>query len=41
MTRELLRYWTKGEREYPLFFCQREAAETIIWLVEAPPAERG
>lgn len=26
VTRELLRYWAKGEREHPLFFCQREAA---------------
>ena len=23
-----------------LFFCQLEAAETIIWLTEAPPSER-
>ncbi|MEM4204656.1 MAG: DEAD/DEAH box helicase family protein, partial [Candidatus Methanomethylicaceae archaeon] len=23
-----------------MFFCQREAAETIIWLVEASPAEK-
>lgn len=28
---------TAGTR---LFFCQREAAETIIWLAEAPAAER-
>lgn len=40
VTRELLRHWTKGERERPLFFCQREAAETVIWLIEAPAAEK-
>lgn len=40
ITRELLKYWSNQERERRLFFCQREAAETIIWLVEAPPSER-
>ena len=36
-TDELLRYWHRPEREgvQRLFFCQREAAETIIFLVEA------
>ena len=34
-TAELLRYWTRGERERRLFFCQIEAAETAIYLTEA------
>lgn len=34
VTRELLRYWTRKEREPRLFFCQLEAVETIIYLVE-------
>ena len=40
ITRQLLNHWNRPERERKLFFCQREAAETIIWLVEAPPAEK-
>jgi len=40
VTRELLAYWSRPERERRLFFCQREAAETMIWLVEAPATER-
>jgi len=35
VTDELLKYWTRQERERRLFFCQREAAETIIFLTEA------
>jgi type III restriction enzyme len=37
MTDELLKYWSRDEREgkTKLFFCQREAAETIIFLKEA------
>ncbi|MGH2405814.1 MAG: BPTD_3080 family restriction endonuclease [bacterium] len=37
VTDELLRYWTRPEREglQRLFFCQREAAETVIFLSEA------
>ncbi len=36
-TDELLRYWQRPERQGArrLFFCQLEAAETIIFLVEA------
>ena len=34
VTRELLRHWTREDRERRLFFCQREAVETIIWLAE-------
>ena len=40
ITRRLLEHWNHPERERKLFFCQREAAETLIWLVEASPAER-
>lgn len=40
ITRQLLEYWNRPERERKLFFCQREAIETLIWLVESPPAER-
>lgn len=39
-TRRLLEYWSRDDRERKLFFCQREAIETLIWLVEASPAER-
>src|SRR5207249_870403 len=34
-TLELLREWTREGRQRPLFFAQREAAETIIFLTEA------
>lgn len=37
VTGELLAYWSRDERERRLFFCQREAAETIIFLTEARP----
>ena len=40
ITRELLRHWNNPDRERKLFFAQREAAETLIWLVEAPEAEK-
>jgi len=40
ITRQLLNHWNDPERERKLFFCQREAAETLIWLVEASPAEK-
>lgn len=33
-TRELLRHWCREDRERRLFFCQREAIETIIYLAE-------
>ena len=33
-TRQLLDYWNNPEREKPLFFCQIEAMETIIYLTE-------
>jgi len=37
VTRELLAHWEDdGQRQLPLFFCQLEAMETIIFLLEAP-----
>ena len=38
-TRELLDYWHSADRR-PLFFCQREAVETIVWLIESSAADR-
>ena len=35
VTGELLAYWNRPDRERRLFFCQREAIETVIFLVEA------
>lgn len=32
---ELLAYWTREGRKQPLFFAQREAGETIVFLTEA------
>lgn len=42
VTRRLLEHWwDEDERETrQFFFCQLEAAETLIWLREAPVAER-
>ncbi len=34
VTRQLLLHWNDSGREKLLFFCQREAVETIIWLTE-------
>ncbi|RIK57231.1 MAG: hypothetical protein DCC63_14720 [Nitrospira sp.] len=34
VTRELLRHWASEQRPRRLFFCQREAVETIIYLAE-------
>ena len=41
-TKRLLEHWRSPEREegQRLFFCQLEAAETLIWWTEAPAAER-
>lgn len=39
VTRDLLHHWN-GPLDRPLFFCQREAVETIIWLTETSVAER-
>ncbi len=41
ITKRLLEHWFDGnQREYPFFFCQLEAIETLIWLVEAPASEK-
>jgi len=42
ITRRLLEHWQNlEEREFRrFFFCQLEAMETLIWLVEAPAAEK-
>jgi len=39
VTRRLLEYWTDPGRDNPVLFCQLEAAETAIYLVEA--AQKG
>ncbi len=39
-TLDLLRHWTRPDRDRRLFFCQVEAAETAIWLVEGPQQDR-
>ena len=40
VTRELLRHWTREDKERRLFFCQREAVETIIYIAEIRRAEK-
>jgi len=42
ITRRLLAHWTEREAadERRLFFCQLEAAETLIYLTEAPAADK-
>ncbi len=40
ITKRLLEHWTDPERDQRFFFCQLEAVETLIWLTEAPAAER-
>ncbi len=42
ITRRLLEHWRDPDQREGrrLFFCQLEAIETLIWLTEAPPAER-
>jgi len=40
ITRQLLNHWRNPERERKLFFCQLEAVETLIWLIEGPAADR-
>lgn len=41
ITKRLLEHWHNSEeRDYPFFFCQLEAIETLIWLTESPPADR-
>lgn len=42
ITKRLLEYWRDPEEfeTRRFFFCQLEAVETLIWLIEAPAAER-
>ena len=40
VTKELLDYWKRPDRDRKLFFCQLEAIETLIWFVEASDAEK-
>ena len=40
VTRELLDYWKKLDRDKRLFFCQLEAIETLIWFIEAQETEK-
>jgi type III restriction enzyme len=41
ITKKLLEHWNdKTARTYQFFFCQLDAMETLIWLAEAPDAER-
>lgn len=41
VTRALLEHWWDGTaRQYPFYFCQLEAIETLIWLVESLPEYR-
>ena len=40
VTRELLRHWTREDKERRLFFCQREAVETIIYIAEIRQANK-
>ncbi|QEP42464.1 hypothetical protein D5085_04515 [Ectothiorhodospiraceae bacterium BW-2] len=39
ITRKLLEHWRDSDtpRQYPFYFCQLEAIETLIWWVEAQP----
>lgn len=36
-TQRLLLHWSDPWRERKLFFCQREAVETLIWLLSSAP----
>jgi type III restriction enzyme len=41
VTKQLIEHWRDTEaRTNRLFFCQLEAIETLIWLAEAPDAEK-
>jgi type III restriction enzyme len=42
ITKRLLQYWQDPEerQDRRFFFCQLEAIETLIWLTEAPEAEK-
>jgi type III restriction enzyme len=41
VTKALLAHWREdGARQYPFFWCQLDAIETLLWLAEAPDAEK-
>lgn len=42
ITKRLLKHWQDSEerKDRRFFFCQMEAIETLIWLTEAPEAEK-
>jgi type III restriction enzyme len=42
ISKRLLEYWRDREDGalQPFFFCQIEAIETLMWIVEAPPSEK-
>jgi type III restriction enzyme len=40
VTRQLLEYWKDPEKEPRLFFCQIEAIETLIWMLEGPAEDK-
>ncbi len=40
VTKQLLAYWARSDRPRRLFFCQREAVETVIYLTEILASRR-
>ena len=40
VTKELLRHWSAKDRKRRLFFCQLEAVETVIYLIEIVASNR-
>ena len=41
VTKKLLEHWNDVDaRQYQFFYCQMDAMETLIWLAEAPDAEK-
>ena len=40
-TRELMEYWRRDGRQWPLFFAQLEAVETVLFLREAVGSPQG
>lgn len=41
ITKKMLEHWNDNSaRQYQFFFCQMDAMETLIWLVEAPEADK-
>lgn len=41
VTKKLLEHWNDpSARTYQFFYCQLDAIETLIWLIEAPAADK-